>query len=193
MVATIRQVESDLYLIGLVPPIPGFSNFIGSWLWKGKHAVCLVDVGPAVTADQLVKALSRLGVNHLDYICLTHIHLDHAGGAGHLVRHFSDTPVVCHPSGILHLVDPARLWQGTVKTLGAVGKAYEPPLPVSPSAFATPAQIQSAPFRLINTPGHASHHFSIATDQYLFSGEAAGVCLSVDAHTLFMRPATPPR
>lgn len=193
MPATIQQLESDLYLIGLMPPIPGFSDFIGSWLWKGEHGTCLVDVGPAVTVDQLMDALSLLDVDHLDYICLTHIHLDHAGGAGHLCQHFPEAPVVCHPNGIAHLIDPDRLWRSAVKTLGAVGKAYDPPLPMHPSVFATSEQLNAAPFQLIDTPGHAPHHFSIVTDKYLFSGEAAGVCLPVDAQTFFLRPSTPPR
>ena len=77
-----------------------------------------------VTADLLIDAITALGVDHLDYICLTHIHLDHAGAIGHLVRHFPDALVVCHPKGASHLVDPERLWQGTVKTLGATGRAY---------------------------------------------------------------------
>ncbi|MDL2268500.1 MBL fold metallo-hydrolase [Desulfosarcina sp. OttesenSCG-928-A07] len=193
MGATILQIEPDLYLMGLNPPIPGFSNFIGSWLWKGAHGNCLVDVGPAVTADQLVDALSTLGADHLDYICLTHIHLDHAGAIGHLVHRFPGVPVVCHPKGIPHLMDPAQLWHGTVKTLGDVGKAYTAPLPVPPSAFATPDQLENAPFRVVDTPGHAPHHFSIQTDKYLFCGEAGGVCLSIDADTFYLRPATPPR
>jgi glyoxylase-like metal-dependent hydrolase (beta-lactamase superfamily II) len=152
-----------------------------------------VDVGPAATADQLVDAIATLGVDHLDYICLTHVHIDHAGAVGHLARKFPDTPVVCHPKGIPHIVDPERLWQGTVKTLGETGRAYGRMLPVDPAWIATEQQLATAPFELLDTPGHSAHHYAIAAEGYLFAGEAGGVCLPLPSGDLYLRPATPPR
>lgn len=159
----------------------------------GPDAVYLVDVGPAATATQLVEAIAALGVDRLDYICLTHIHIDHAGAVGHIARQFPGTPVVCHPKGTPHLLDPERLWQGTVKTLGETGRAYGPMLPVDPSRIATEEQLASAPFQLLDTPGHSPHHYAIAADGYLFAGEAGGVCLPLPSGGLYLRPATPPR
>ena len=149
--------------------------------------------GRAATADQLAGAIATLGVDRLDYICLTHIHIDHAGAVGHLARRFPGTPVVCHPKGIPHIVDPERLWQGTVKTLGETGRAYGRMLPVDPACIATERQLASAPFRLIDTPGHSPHHYAIAADGCLFAGEAGGVCLPLPSGDLYLRPATPPR
>ena len=193
MPATIHQLGPHLYLIALDPPIDGFQGFIGAWLVLGPEAVYLVDVGPAATADQLAGAIASLGVDRLDYICLTHIHIDHAGAVGHLVRRFPGTPVVCHPKGIPHIIDPERLWQGTVKTLGETGRAYGRMLPVDPTCIATERQLASAPFRLIDTPGHSPHHYAIAADTCLFAGEAGGVCLPLPSGDLYLRPATPPR
>lgn len=193
MAACIRPLAPHLFLVGLTPPIDGFEDFIGAWLVKRPDAVYLVDVGPAVTADLLIDAITTLGVNHLDYICLTHIHIDHAGAIGHLSRHFSDTPVVCHPKGTAHLVDPERLWQGTVKTLGKTGRAYGRMLPLDPSVIVRPDQLASAPFQLIDTPGHSPHHYAIADEKYLFAGEAGGVCLPLSSGEIYLRPATPPR
>ena len=105
MTAKIDQITDDLYLLTLVPPIPGFEAFICSWLYKGDQ-VFIVDVGPAVTADDLITALQTLDVFGLDYILLTHIHLDHAGGIGEIAQAFPGTPIVCHPAGIPHLIDP---------------------------------------------------------------------------------------
>ncbi len=193
MAASVHQFGDHLFLIGLTPRISGFQDFIGAWLVAGPEAVYLVDVGPASTADQLTAAITALGVDRLDYICLTHIHIDHAGAVGHLARQFPGTPVVCHPKGAPHIVDPERLWQGTVKTLGETGRAYGPMLPVDPSWIATERQLASAPFHLLDTPGHSAHHYAISTDTCLFAGEAAGVCLPLPSGDVYLRPATPPR
>jgi glyoxylase-like metal-dependent hydrolase (beta-lactamase superfamily II) len=190
---TVHHLAPNLFLIALTPPISGFKDFIGAWLVRGPDAVYLVDVGPAVTSDQLVEAIAALGVNHLDYICLTHIHIDHAGAVGHLARQFPSTPVVCHPKGIPHIVDPERLWQGTVQTLGETGRAYRRMLPVDPARIATQRQLAAAPFRLLDTPGHSPHHYAIAAAGCLFTGEAGGVCLPLSADEFYLRPATPPR
>ena len=115
---TVHHLAPHLFLIVMTPPISGFQQFIGAWLIKGPDATILVDVGPAATVAQLTTMLNELSVGHLDYICLTHIHIDHAGAVGHLADHFPEAVVVCHPAGAAHLVDPERLWQGTVKALG---------------------------------------------------------------------------
>ena len=193
MAATIHHLASHLYQIVLDPPIKGFENFIAAWLVKGPEAVYLVDVGPAVTAETLVGALAHLGVDHLDYICLTHIHIDHAGAIGHLARQFPGTPVVCHPRGASHIVDPERLWQGTVKTLRATGRAYGRMLPIDAARIASPAQLASAPFRLLDTPGHSPHHYAVVSGSLLFAGEAGGVSLPLPSGDRYLRPATPPR
>ena len=193
MSATIHHLAPHLYLIVLSPPIRGFQNFIGAWLVDGPDAVYLVDVGPAATAGQLIEALKRLDVDHLDYICLTHIHLDHAGAVGHLADHFSGARVVCHPKGRSHIIDPERLWQGTLKTLGDTGRAYGHPLPVETARIATDRDLASAPFRLLDTPGHSPHHYAIAAGDFLFAGEAGGVCLPLPSGARYLRPATPPR
>lgn len=193
MSATIHHLAPHLYLIVLSPPIRGFQNFIGAWLVDGPDAVYLVDVGPAATAGQLFEALERLGIDHLDYVCLTHIHMDHAGAAGHLADHFSGARVVCHPKGVPHIIDPEQLWQGTLKTLGDTGRAYGRMLPVKSARIATDRDLASAPFRLLDTPGHSPHHYAIAAGDFLFAGEAGGVCLSLPSGARYLRPATPPR
>ncbi|BBO75015.1 MBL fold metallo-hydrolase [Desulfosarcina widdelii] len=189
----IHHLAPRLYQIVLAPPIEGFDNFIAAWLVKGPDAVYLVDVGPAVTVTQLSGALDNLGVAHLDYICLTHIHIDHAGAIGHLARRFAETPVICHPKGAAHIVDPERLWQGTLKMLGDTARAYGRMLPVAPSSIATESDLAAAPFQLLDTPGHSPHHYAIAAADCLFAGEAGGVCLPLASTEPYLRPATPPR
>ncbi|MBW1892565.1 MAG: MBL fold metallo-hydrolase, partial [Deltaproteobacteria bacterium] len=129
MDARITQFSNNLFLITLPPPIPGFNDFICVWLYKGSISF-IVDVGPSVTVPDLIKALNDLDITCLDYIFLTHIHLDHAGGIGEIAEHFSLTPVICHAAAISHLVDPSKLVAGTIKTLGDTGRAYGPIKPV---------------------------------------------------------------
>lgn len=188
----IHPITNDLALIELRPPLAGFEAFIGAWLYQS-DATCLVDVGPAVTAPDLLEALARLSVHHLDAIYLTHIHIDHAGGIGQIAAAFPETPIVVHPKGIDHLVDPTRLWEGTLNTLAATARAYGPFVPV-PRERLVPADGDiPGPLTTLITPGHAPHHISYVGAAGLFVGEASGVCLDLPGDGIYLRPATPPR
>jgi len=190
--AKITPVSNDLFLITLSPPISGFDDFIGCWLYRGNISF-IVDPGPSVTSEALIRTLKELKIDRLDYIFLTHIHIDHAGGVGDIAAHFPESPIICHKAGIPHLVDPARLWEGSVKTLGETAKAYGPIKPVSSNRFIQADQFKSDIVAPVFTPGHSPHHISYLTEQYLFAGEAAGVFLSLDSGREYLRPATPPK
>ena len=95
----------------------------------------LVDPGPASTIPYLVERLDELGIRTIDYILLTHIHLDHAGGTGQLLRHFPGAKVNCHPKGIPHMVAPQKLWEESIKVLGKVAEAYGEMAPVPESCI----------------------------------------------------------
>ena len=192
MDAKINPVSNDLFLITLPPPIPGFDDFIGCWLYR-KNISFIVDPGPSVTSKALLRALEELKISRLDYIFLTHIHIDHAGGVGDIAARFPESPIICHKAGIPHLVDPSRLWEGSVKTLGETAKAYGPIKPVSSDRLIQTDQFKSDIITSVFTPGHSPHHVSYLTEKYLFAGEAAGVFLSLDSGREYLRPATPPR
>jgi glyoxylase-like metal-dependent hydrolase (beta-lactamase superfamily II) len=192
MTTPIHPINRDLALIELRPPLAGFEAFIGAWLYRGR-ATCLVDVGPAVTAPDLLEALASRGVNHLDAIYLTHIHIDHAGAIGQIAAAFPETPIVVHPRGIDHLADPARLWEGTLKTLAATARAYGPFEAVPIDRFVPADGDLPGPLTALFTPGHAPHHISYLGEAGLFVGEAGGVRLDVPGGGIYMRPATPPR
>jgi len=191
--AKIKQISNNLYLITLTPLIRGFDNFISVWLYKGKKTF-IIDVGPSVTSSDLITALRGLDVNHLDYIFLTHIHLDHAGGIGEISSTYPETPIICHQAGIEHLVDPSLLIEGTIKALGETGRAYGLIQPVKKKQLMDAGQFRSDGIVPVITPGHSQHHVSYLTEEYLFVGEAAGVCFPIASGTGdYMRPATPPR
>jgi len=184
--------QMTFFFITLPPPIPGFDDFIGCWLYRGNISF-IIDPGPSVTSKALARALEELNVSRLDYIFLTHIHIDHAGGVGDIAAYFPDSPIICHKAGIPHLVDPSRLWEGSVKTLGETAIAYGPIKPVSSDRLIQADQFKSDIVSPVFTPGHSPHHVSYMTEKYLFAGEAAGVFLSLDSGREYLRPATPPR
>lgn len=188
----ITQLQNDLFLISLPVNVTGFDNFIGAWVYTG-GPVAIIDVGPASTTGALLSALDELGVERPDIILLTHIHLDHAGGIGTVARAFPETPVVCHPKAAAHLVDPARLWQGSVKTLGNLAAVYGGIEPVPAEQLLCADHVNMGGIRAVDTPGHAPHHTCYMIDDLLFAGEAGGVCLALDKGGFYLRPATPPR
>jgi glyoxylase-like metal-dependent hydrolase (beta-lactamase superfamily II) len=190
--AHIKQYDASLYQVQLPVPLEGFEGFLGAWVYTGDPTV-LVDVGPATAGQALLGALSDLGLSHPDYILLTHIHIDHSGGIGAIARKFTHTPVVCHPKAVPHVIDPQRLWQGSLKTLGDTARAYGPIDPVEANRIIPTDRLSSEDIRAVQTPGHAAHHCSYLIGDLLFAGEAGGVCLTLDNNRFYLRPATPPR
>jgi glyoxylase-like metal-dependent hydrolase (beta-lactamase superfamily II) len=140
----------------------------------------------------LTEAFDELGIDTIDAILLTHIHLDHAGAIGQIAARFPGIPIVCHPLGIPHLIDPSRLNAVTLKVLGTVGKAYGPILPVQKDRLVSSDDYSCSGWSVIKTPGHAAHHVSYLFNQYLFVGEACGVAYHHLGASTYMRPATPP-
>jgi glyoxylase-like metal-dependent hydrolase (beta-lactamase superfamily II) len=187
-----RKIADDLFLIPLNLPAAGFNNFISVWLYRDAMT-CLIDVGPSTTAAALLRALDELKVNQLDYILLTHIHLDHAGAIGEIADAFPRTPIVCHQAARPHLIEPSRLWAGTKKVLGSMALSYGPIKPVAGNRLLEVDALRVESIKPIVTPGHAAHHVSYRTEKYLFAGEAAGVYVPLPQNRFYLRPATPPK
>ncbi len=188
------KVDQKLTLIKLDQVLKGYRDFISSWLYKDEKITFLVDPGPLSTIEKLRQTLKDIGIVKLDYILLTHIHIDHAGGTGKLVEYFPDTMVLCHPKGIEHMINPEKLWQGSLSVLGDIAKAYGEiiPIPEKNIFFSEKIDKDGISIEVINTPGHAAHHFSFIIGDYLFAGEVAGVNIPL-TNMIYTRPATPPR
>ena len=170
---------------------PGFREFIGSWLIRGRETM-LVDVGPSYSIDQLIRSLTELGVDRVDRVLLTHIHIDHAGGLAPFLERFPMARAICHEKGISHLVDPSRLWAGTRKTLGNdLADGYGPIRPVKEEWLVPHTRVTQKELEIVETPGHAAHHLCFIVDGFLFLGEAGGVHFKV-GDSEYLRPATPP-
>jgi glyoxylase-like metal-dependent hydrolase (beta-lactamase superfamily II) len=189
------EVMDGLFLIDLPQPVDGFEKFISAWFFHDDMGrKILVETGPASTIPALLAELSKL-TDSLDYILLTHIHLDHAGGLGQLIKSFGRVKTLVSPKGIKHLISPEKLWNATITTLGDFAELYGEPLPVSPDIFLSEGEgIHGV--EIYDTPGHAPHHITFRipfkSRRLLFAGEAVGVTLP-DTEALYLRPTTPPK
>ncbi len=183
----------NLYCIDLdMPAMEGFRKFVSCWLYRSDNLVFVVDPGPLSTMPHLLRELRKYEVEKLDYILLTHIHIDHAGGTGALVKEFPDARVICHPQGIKHLAEPEKLWLGTQKVIGELTEIYGKILPVPEINLDYAELLGDSGVQVFLTPGHAQHHCCYLLDGLLFGGEIAGVHCKVETG-IYMRPATPPR
>jgi glyoxylase-like metal-dependent hydrolase (beta-lactamase superfamily II) len=163
-------------------------------------APTLVESGPGADAPVVLAALASRGVGARDlaHIVVTHIHLDHAGGTGALLRSFPEAGVWVHERGAPHLVNPERLVASTARTYGQqrMRRFFGDTLPVDPSRVHAVTDGDRIPLggrtlEVLHTPGHASHHIALVEDRggAVFTGEAIGSHLPwVDVY----RPALPP-
>ena len=171
--------------------MPGFNPFFGSWVCRDDLNF-LVDVGPANTANRLIDSLVSLGLDWVDYILLTHIHIDHGGALADLLDYYPMAKAICHEKGIKHLMEPSNLWAGSLSVLGDLARSYGAPKPVAKERLIPHIECNLKDLMVIETPGHAVHHLSYTYKDRLFVGEAAGNYLTVNGLE-YLRPATPPR
>jgi glyoxylase-like metal-dependent hydrolase (beta-lactamase superfamily II) len=186
-----------LHLIDLDQDLPGQRRFISCWARIAADLAYVVDPGPPATGSRLVQELEVRGLERLDFILLTHVHLDHGGTTAGILERWPDARVVCHERGRAHLVDPSRLWQGSLAVLGHKARVYGEPRPVPADSLAGHDEAAARGIAVIDTPGHAPHHVSFVHDGHLFLGEAAGTYATLgrgdDTAEPYLRPATPPR
>jgi glyoxylase-like metal-dependent hydrolase (beta-lactamase superfamily II) len=177
----------------------GRSNAIAAVLLEsgGQHA--LLDPGPASTVETLRQQLSARGlaVGDLQTIFLTHIHLDHAGATGALVRENPKLRVFVHAKGAPHLIDPSKLLASAGRLWGDnLPRLFGQTLPVPAENLQVLEGGESLLFggqklEVLYTPGHASHHVTFIDPQenVAFVGDTAGIRI---ANGPYIMPATPP-
>jgi glyoxylase-like metal-dependent hydrolase (beta-lactamase superfamily II) len=160
----------------------------------------LIECGPALTVDTVLTGLAGLGLgpNDLAYLVLSHIHLDHAGGAGDVAAAFPQATIVVSEHGARHLVDPARLNASSARVYGPLfDTVYGACTPVPAARVRAVGDRETLDLGggrvldLLHTPGHAKHHLGVVdpTIGAVFSGDSVGVKLPGMQH---IRPATPP-
>ena len=151
---------------------------------QGRAAV--IDTGTAHGVPRVLAALAAKGVppENVDYVVLTHVHLDHAGGAGQLMARCPNAVLTVHPRGARHIIDPGRLLEATVRIYGeqATRRVYGHILPVpAHRVLETPegasVSLAGRELAFLDTPGHARHHVAVrdARTGHLFSGDTFGL------------------
>jgi len=184
--AQITEVAQNTYLIDLGEnPVLGIPE--KTYLLVDDVSV-LIEPGSTTTASKLLTSSKELGLSldNIGYIIPTHIHVDHGGGAGYLAQHLPQAKVVLHPKAVAHMIDPARLIQGTRVVFGEnFEEAFGPILPVPESQIHAASEgevirLAKRELRIVFSPGHASHHISIqdSLTKGLFCGEALGFLLA---------------
>ncbi len=155
-------------------------------LIKGDGRVALVDTGTNDSLPRVMGALDELGVSieQVDYILLTHIHLDHAGGAGLMMRRFPNARLVVHPRGVRHMIDPSRLIEGATAVYGEeeMNRLYGDVLPIDAARIVEATHdlridLAGRQLHILDTPGHARHHvcFRDELTGHIFTGDAFGL------------------
>jgi glyoxylase-like metal-dependent hydrolase (beta-lactamase superfamily II) len=165
----------------------GAERVIGVYVIDTPGGPALFDCGPATCYDELRRSVDLTEIRHL---LLSHIHLDHAGAAGHIVRDHPHIEVHVHAAGAPHLADPSRLINSARRLYGDdLDRLYGEPLPV-PSQNVIVLEQEAAGLKAFATPGHASHHASyMGDDGTLYAGDAAGVRILPGT---FVIPHAPP-
>jgi glyoxylase-like metal-dependent hydrolase (beta-lactamase superfamily II) len=176
-------------LISLSQPIRGYNPFFGVWILRNRYNI-IVDVGPANSAYQLINGLKDLWINKLDYIFLTHIHIDHSGALAELLKHYPTAKVICHNKAMDNLIKPSKLWNQSVKALGDIARIFGKPNPIASDRLVPHTRKKLENLEIIETPGHAPHHLCFCYAGKLFVGEAGGIYFSFEKEE-YIRPASP--
>lgn len=192
----ITKIDDHIHLIDL--ELAGIENFIASYVLKGKN-MAIVETGPASTVQNLISGLKELDVKpeEVAYVAVSHIHLDHGGAAGTLLKYLPKAKLIVHSRGAPHVADPEKLWTQARGVLRSIAEMYGKPEPIPEERIiaATDGMVfdvgNGVKLKVVETLGHASHHLSYyeASSQGIFTGDAAGIYLN---RFDVVVPTTPP-
>ncbi len=177
----------------------GRSRSIAAALLRSGKTSAIIDPGPASTLSTLGKQLSLQGlsISHFDFVFLTHIHLDHAGVTGALLKENPNLRVFVHSRGAPHIADPAKLLHSASRLYGEkIDALFGETLPVPEANIqildgGETLSLGEDQIFVLYTPGHASHHVTYfdPSQRTAFVGDTAGIC--IEGHPITF-PATPP-
>lgn len=170
----------------------------GSVYLLGGERPALVETGIGTNYQYILELLEAADVerDELEFIIPTHVHLDHAGGAGFLAEACPNATVAIHERGVRHLIDPSRLVAGTKAAVGDRWRHYVEPKAIPEDRLRALADgdeidLGDRTLEVIETPGHAPHHHSLflPEDAALFPADAAGLYVESTGE---VKPTTPP-
>jgi glyoxylase-like metal-dependent hydrolase (beta-lactamase superfamily II) len=162
------------------------ARFDAAYLVAEAGAAAFIDTGPNLAVPRMLQALedARVSRDEVTWVILTHVHLDHAGGAGLLIQSLPNAQLLVHPRGARHIADPSKLLAGVKAVYGAEVAARDygelKAVPVQRIVHALDDMVLAVgrrSFRIAETPGHASHHICIWDElsRGWFSGDTLGV------------------
>ncbi len=195
--AKVTQIRPGAWQVSL--PFLDEHEIIGSYLLAGENELAIIDPGPSSTVDALLASIREVGFDpqEVTHILTTHIHLDHAGSAGMLVRRLPRAQVFVHSKGAPHLIDTTSLAASASRIYGDRLQLLWGNIEATPAERVQTIEgrdvlkVAGRRLEVHYTPGHAVHHviFFDAHSGELFAGDVAGVRLpGVD----YIRPPTPP-
>lgn len=156
------------------------------YLVRGAATAALIETGTTNTAESIVELLREEGLapEDIGFVMPTHVHLDHAGGAGALLARLPRAQLVVHPRGARHMIDPAKLWAGAAAVYGedVLLRDYGRLVPVPEGRMLVAddgceVDLGGRVLRMLDTPGHARHHYSVWDERSrgFFTGDTFGV------------------
>ncbi len=180
-------------------------RFDAAYLVVQAGRAAFIDTGTNHALPRLIGALEALGIAkaQVDWVIPTHVHLDHAGGAGALMQALPGATMVVHPRGAPHMIDPTRLYEGALAVYGQaeMDRSYGQLVPVDAARVRTSSDgmdlmLADRPLHFIDTPGHARHHHCIwdALTQGWFTGDTFGLSyreFDTDAGPWILPTSTP--
>lgn len=177
------QLNDRIYLIDGYDL--GVAERTGTYVFD-EEELTLVDTGPSPSIKYVKQGLEALGfsLDQVKYIIVTHIHLDHSGGAALLIQECPNATVVVHPRGARHLAEPERLVAGARVVYGErFSELFDPIIAVPQERLLVKdegATLKISPtctLRFLDTPGHAKHHLSIydPVSNGMFTGDTVGI------------------
>jgi len=171
----------EIYTIDLTPDeyqIP----FISAYILKFDKYIACIDVGCQSMAEKLMKQLDKIIENRKLVIIPTHIHLDHAGALGTILKEYQNSIAYIHPRGVKHIINPSKLWKTARELISEIADVWGPPIPapenkVKPTIDGEEINIDNYILEILHTEGHASHHQSIYLPNLngIFVGDSAGI------------------
>jgi glyoxylase-like metal-dependent hydrolase (beta-lactamase superfamily II) len=180
-------------------------RFCAAYLVVHDGRAAFIDCGSNDSVPRMLAALEAQGLarDAVDWLILTHVHLDHAGGAGALMRELPNARLVVHPRGAPHMVDPSKLVAGATAVYGEdeFARSYGTLLPVPRERVVEAADghiidLAGRPLLCADTPGHARHHIAVwdASSRSWFSGDTFGLSYREfdTAQGAFVVPTTSP-
>jgi len=175
------------------------------YMVEAESEVAFIEVGTNSSTPRLMKVLQQRGWQAEDvrYVIVTHVHLDHAGGAGSLMQLLPNATFLVHPYGARHMIDPSKLEAGARAVYGdeLFDRIYGELIPVPEERVrvmedGAVASLGERQFEFIDTPGHARHHFCVHDSQTngWFSGDTFGLSYREfdTANGAFLFPTTTP-